>query len=96
MVGHPQGVMSLLGRHSIDRPHCDHLYQSNKTTSTTFSSSIDFVDVSVDMEPYPGGRLPEIKADAHGQKRIQTVKAERDLIRRFESTLLLPEIGYNP
>lgn len=48
------------------------------------------------MEPFTGGKVPEVKADALGQKKIPTIKAKRDLIRDFESTPLLREIDYNP
>lgn len=61
MVGHPQGVMSLLGRHSIDRPHCKHIYPSKRTASTASFLSIDFVVVSIIEALFAGTRMDEIK-----------------------------------
>ncbi len=60
MVGHPQGVMSLLGRHFNDRPHYKHQYPSNRTASTASFLPIDFVDVSINEALLAGTRMGEI------------------------------------
>lgn len=76
MVGHPQGVMSLPGRHSIDRSDYKYLYPSNRTARAASFLSIYFVDVSIIEALLAGIKMDEINANAHGQSKIPDDKSQ--------------------